>query len=92
MKFMARFPFNMSLNTSLWFILIVCSNLVIQVENKSVFGIGTRIIGDQLLLKDVLQTPPISLTEKPVIKFNYAIVEPITYIEIESDKVEIYIC
>ncbi|XP_037809605.1 uncharacterized protein LOC119602261 isoform X1 [Lucilia sericata] len=75
-----------SFSTSLCFILILFANFVIQVENKSVFGIGTRIIGDQLLLKDILQTPPISLTEEPVIKFNYAIVEPITYIEIESDK------
>lgn len=72
---------------SLWFVLILCANLLTQVENKSVFGIGTRIIGDQLLLKDILQTPPLSLTEEAVIKFNYAVEEPITYIEIESDKV-----
>ncbi|XP_065367693.1 uncharacterized protein LOC135960348 [Calliphora vicina] len=75
-----------SFTASLWFVLFLCANLLIQVENKSVFGIGTRIIGDQLLLKDILKTPPISLTEEPVIKFNYDIVEPITYIEIESDK------
>ena len=71
--------------------IIVCANLVSQVENKSVFGIGTRIVGDGLLLKDILHTPPISLTEEPVIKFNYILVEPITYIQIESDKVSVKI-
>lgn len=68
-------------------LIVVWANFVVQVENKSFFGIGTRIIGDQLLVKDVLHTPPIGLTEEPVIKFQYAIEEPITYIEIESDKV-----
>lgn len=68
------------------FLTLLCANLLLQVENKSVFGIGTRIIGDQLLMKDVLQTPPIRLTDEPVIKFNYAIKEPITYIEIVSDQ------
>lgn len=69
------------------FLSLLCANLLLQVENKSIYGIGTRIIGDQLLMRDVLQTPPLRLTEDPVIKFNYAIVEPITYVEIVSDQV-----
>lgn len=68
-------------------IFVAASCLIIQVENKSVFGIGARINGDQLLMKDVLKTPPISLTEDPYIEFHYAISQPITYIEILSEKV-----
>ncbi|TMW54307.1 hypothetical protein DOY81_000580 [Sarcophaga bullata] len=82
MSYFPRSPFTVTYLIAI----IVCANLVSQVENKSVFGIGTRIVGDGLLLKDVLHTPPISLTEEPVIKFNYILVEPITYIKIESDK------
>ena len=67
--------------------IIVCANVLSQVENKYVFGIGTRIAGDGLLLKDIRHTPPLSLTEEPVVKFNYILVEPITYIKIESNKV-----
>ncbi|XP_061393398.1 uncharacterized protein LOC133328904 [Musca vetustissima] len=68
----------------------VLFSLVIQVANASVFGIGARMFGDQLLMKDILRTPFISLTKETVITFNYAIPEPITYIEMISDE-EIYV-
>ena len=59
-------------------------------ENKAIFGIGTRIIGDQLLLKDVLESGPTALDEVASVNFNYDIPNPITYIEIFSEEVSIF--
>ncbi|XP_011181001.2 uncharacterized protein LOC105211334 [Zeugodacus cucurbitae] len=56
------------------------------VECKSFFGIGTRIHNDQLLLKDVLQARSVGVGEGQEVGFNYAIPEPITYIEIVSEQ------
>ncbi|XP_073818173.1 uncharacterized protein [Musca autumnalis] len=64
----------------------VLFSLALQVANASVYGIGARIFGDQLLMKDILKTPFISLTKETVITFNYAIEQPITYIEMISDE------
>lgn len=58
-----------------------------QKVTASDFGIGARIYGDQLLMKDIVKTPAITLTEETVIKFNYAISQAITYIEMSSDEV-----
>ncbi|KAM8703392.1 hypothetical protein ACLKA7_008072 [Drosophila subpalustris] len=50
------------------------------------FGIGQRIEGDQLLLKDVQHSRPAGTSEPAKVVFNYNIVEPITYIEIVSEE------
>ncbi|XP_067617429.1 uncharacterized protein [Eurosta solidaginis] len=56
------------------------------IECKSFFGIGTRIINDQLILKDILQARLVGVDKGPEVGFNYAIPEPITYIEIVSEQ------
>ncbi|XP_075145851.1 uncharacterized protein LOC142220546 [Haematobia irritans] len=82
----------MSSSTALqvWLLILLATNSFFQVVNASVFGIGSRQIGDQLLLKDVVKTPSITLTEETVITFNYAIPQPITYVEMLSDE-DIYV-
>ncbi|XP_037944723.1 uncharacterized protein LOC119677452 [Teleopsis dalmanni] len=66
--------------------LIILALLLTKAESKSVFGIGMRIIGDQILVKDILNSRPAPIDEHPEISFCYAIVEPITYIQIQSDE------
>ncbi|XP_026850751.1 uncharacterized protein LOC6595123 [Drosophila persimilis] len=55
-------------------------------EAKRFFGVGQRIEGDQLLLKDVQHSRPAGISEQPRVVFNYEIPEPITYIEIVSEE------
>lgn len=55
-------------------------------QNRAIFGVGKRIEGDELLVRDVLRTPG-QLTQTPVISFNYDVSEFISYIEVSTDKV-----
>ncbi|XP_022216446.1 uncharacterized protein LOC111070317 [Drosophila obscura] len=55
-------------------------------DAKRFFGVGQRIEGDQLLLKDVQHSRPAGISEQPRVIFNYEIPEPITYIEIVSEE------
>ncbi|CAD6993927.1 unnamed protein product [Ceratitis capitata] len=72
---------------AIWqFVLVFAAFMPKLMECKSFFGIGMRILNDELLLKDVLQAPPVRSDENPVVGFNYAIPQPITYIEIVSDQ------
>ncbi|EDV94523.1 uncharacterized protein LOC6567647 [Drosophila grimshawi] len=56
------------------------------VQAKRYLGVGQRIQGDQLLLKDVQHSRPASISEPASVSFNYNINEPITYIEIVSEE------
>ncbi|XP_017478426.1 PREDICTED: uncharacterized protein LOC108368151 [Rhagoletis zephyria] len=72
---------------AIWqYVLIFAAFALEWIECKSVFGIGARIINDQLILKDVLQSRLVGVDKNPVVGFNYAIPEPITYIEIVSEQ------
>ncbi|XP_034660168.1 uncharacterized protein LOC117896189 [Drosophila subobscura] len=68
-------------------LLIFASQAVLRgSEAKRFFGVGQRIEGDQLLLKDVQHSRPAGISEQPRVIFNYEIPEPITYIEIVSEE------
>ncbi|XP_017092072.2 uncharacterized protein [Drosophila bipectinata] len=54
-------------------------------EAKRFFGVGSRIPGDQLLVKDVQHSRPAGTDELPRVEFQYEIVEPITCVEILSE-------
>ncbi|XP_054726476.1 uncharacterized protein LOC129236241 [Anastrepha obliqua] len=72
---------------AIWqFVLIFAASFLNLVECKSFFGIGRRIIHDELIVKDVLQARVVGVDKGPVVGFNYAIPEPITYIEITSEQ------
>lgn len=73
----------------IWQILIIFVVAPLQslIECKSFFGIGTRIHNDQLLLKDIQQARLVGVDKGQEVGFNYAIPEPITYIEIVSEQV-----
>lgn len=59
------------------------------VENRQrIFGVGKRIPGDELLVKDILRTPG-QLTQIPIISFNYDVSQFISYIEVSIDKVSL---
>uniref|UniRef100_A0A1I8P6J6 Uncharacterized protein n=1 Tax=Stomoxys calcitrans TaxID=35570 RepID=A0A1I8P6J6_STOCA len=79
-----------SFAAKLWLLIWCATFSLFQVANASVFGIGARRLGDQLLMKDIAKTTAITLTEETVITFNYAIPQPITYIEMISDE-DIYV-
>ncbi|EDW98488.1 uncharacterized protein LOC6538249 [Drosophila yakuba] len=53
---------------------------------KRYFGVGERVNGDQLLVKDVLHSRPASGGELPGMTFTYEVLEPITCVEILSDE------
>ena len=53
-----------------------------HVECIAVFGIGKRFFGDQLILHDEIKNQHTGITEDPRIDFEYALKEPITFIEI----------
>ncbi|XP_014098103.3 uncharacterized protein [Bactrocera oleae] len=67
-------------------IIVVVASLQSLIECKSFFGIGTRIHNDQLLLKDIQQARLVGVDKGQEVGFNYAIPEPITYIEIVSEQ------
>ncbi|XP_030371460.1 uncharacterized protein LOC115621814 [Scaptodrosophila lebanonensis] len=74
------------LKTVLLLYAITQAYLCLGVQGKSFFGVGHRIDGDQLLLKDEQHSRPGSSTEQPRVVFNYEIAEPINYIEITSEE------
>ncbi|EDV53397.1 uncharacterized protein LOC6554513 [Drosophila erecta] len=53
---------------------------------KRYFGVGERMNGDQLLVKDVLHSRPAGAGELPGMTFTYEVLEPITCIEILSEE------
>ncbi|XP_017035128.1 uncharacterized protein [Drosophila kikkawai] len=55
-------------------------------EAKRFFGVGKRIPGDQLLVKDVRHSRPAGSEELPRVDFTYEIQEPITCVEILSEE------
>lgn len=67
-------------------LIFVAASLQSLAECKSFFGIGTRIHNDQLLLKDIQQARSIGVDKGQEVGFNYAIPDPITYIEIVSEQ------
>lgn len=56
-------------------------------EAKRFYGVGQRIPGDQLLVKDVRHSRPAGSEELPRVSFTYEILEPITSVEILSEEV-----
>lgn len=56
-------------------------------QAKRFFGVGERVEGDQLLVKDVLHSRPAGAGELPGVTFTYEILEPITCVEILSEEV-----
>ncbi|XP_017041768.1 uncharacterized protein LOC108088480 [Drosophila ficusphila] len=72
-----------------WLGLIACLVLAKSgdcFQAKRFFGVGKRIDGDQLLVKDVLYSRPAGVDELPRVTFTYEIQEPITCIEIYSEE------
>ncbi|XP_017128968.1 uncharacterized protein LOC108147157 [Drosophila elegans] len=72
-----------------WSGLIACLVLArsgLCFEAKRFFGVGERINGDQLLVKDVLHSRPAGVDELPRVTFTYEIQEPITCVEIVSEE------
>ncbi|XP_020799651.1 uncharacterized protein LOC110177318 [Drosophila serrata] len=55
-------------------------------EAKRFFGVGKRIPGDQLLVKDVRHSRPAGAEELPRVDFTYEVLEPITCVEILSEE------
>lgn len=78
--------------TVFWLVFIACLCALRSgecFEAKRFFGVGQRIDGDQLLVKDVRHSHPAGADELPEVEFQYDIVEPITCVEIISDDVSV---